>query len=318
MNITEFIIAVFNGFISLTITVIPYFIIGVAFGALLEAYTNKDFASRHIGDGASGVFKATLLGAFLPGCACATIPMARGLKATGAKLGVVSAFIMVSPLLSPHTLVLNYGMLGLRFTVARIVASLIAAIVLGLVFNLLEKRRVTGFVSETEIETKAEIETKKTADTGTNPDSCSSDGSCGCQAAAKPSFWKSAKNITLELGKYFILGMLIASILSALIPEDGIAKYLGSSGVWAYASAIGVGIPLYVCEGEEIPIAQSLLKLGLGPGPTFAFLLGSVGTCIPTIIMAQKVIGRRPIVFYVIFWVLFTVVAGLLFQTIAT
>ena len=306
MDVTGFITTVFDGFVSLTITVIPYFVIGVAFGALLETYTNKDFASRHIGDGASGVFKATLLGAFLPGCACATIPMARGLKATGARLGVVSAFIMVSPLLSPHTLILNYGLLGLRFTVARIVASLIAAVILGLVFNLLEKRRVPGFVSEPEEPPEA----------NSAGDSCCSSDSCGCESETRPTFWNSAKNITLELGKYFILGMLIASILSALIPEDGIAKYLGSSGVWAYASAIGVGIPLYVCEGEEIPIAQSLLKLGLGPGPTFAFLLGSVGTCIPTIIMAQKVIGRRPIIFYVIFWVFFAVISGILFQSL--
>ncbi len=302
----EFFIRVGTEFLSLTLTVLPYFIIGIIVGALLETFTSKDFASKRIGDGVGGVIKATLLGAFLPGCACATIPMARGLKASGAKLGVVGAFIMVSPLLSPHTLFLNYGLLGLQFTVARIVASLVAAITLGLVFNFLEKKRFAGFAPDSAVEIDSI--------------SADSDGNCcdddSCAVDGKVSFWVSAKNITLELGKYFVLGLLIASVLTALIPEGAISEYIGASGIWAYISAVAIGIPLYVCEGEEIPIALSLLNLGLGPGPTFAFLLGSVGTCIPTIIMAQKIIGRRPMIFYLLFWIFFTLGSGIIFQAI--
>ncbi len=305
MNLTDLIKSISTEFISLTLIVLPYFVIGILVGALLETFTNKDFAARRIGSGFSGVVKATLLGAFLPGCACATIPMARGLKATGAKLGVVSAFIMVSPLLSPHTLLLNYGLLGLRFTVARVVFSLAAAMILGLAFNYFENKRIAGFGSDVDSDISG-------ADVSDCDDDCACDTNDNASGLAK--FWSSVKSITLELGKYFVLGLLIASALSALIPEDAIAEYIGSSGIWAYASAVTVGIPLYVCEGEEIPIAVSLLKLGLGAGPTFAFLLGSVGTCIPTIIMAQKIIGRRPMVVYLLFWIVFATVAGILFQ----
>ena len=162
----EFISAVFSEFVSLTITVLPYFMIGVLVGALLETYMSRFSVSKGIGDGSSGVIKATLLGAILPGCACATIPMARGLKATGVSIGVVSAFIMVSPLLSPHTLVLNYGMLGWRFTVARVVASLAGAIILGLTFNYFEKKRLAGFVTEAASDNLA-------------------DDSCGCETEVK-------------------------------------------------------------------------------------------------------------------------------------
>ncbi|MBN4057190.1 permease, partial [bacterium AH-315-J21] len=250
-------------------------------------------------------------GAFLPGCACATIPMARGLKASGAKLGVVGAFIMVAPLLSPHTLFLNYGLLGLRFTVARIVASLVAAITLGLVFNFLEKKRFAGFAPDSVVGIDS---IGVDSDDSHRDEDCCDDDSCAVDG--KVSFWVSAKNITLELGKYFVLGLLIASVLTALIPEGAIAEYIGASGIWAYVSAVAIGIPLYVCEGEEIPIALSLLNLGLGPGPTFAFLLGSVGTCIPTIIMAQKIIGRRPMIFYLLFWIFFALGSGIIFQAI--
>ena len=120
--------------------------------------------------------------------------------------------------------------------------------------------------------------------------------------------------IVKELGKYFLLGMFIASLLTVIIPEETIPKYIGSSGWFAYFVAVLLGIPIYICEGEEIPITLALLKLGLGSGPAFSFLLGSVGTCIPTMIMAQKVIGRKPVLFYIVYWFLFAVGAGLIFS----
>ena len=79
----------------------------------------------------------------------------------------------------------------------------------------------------------------------------------------KPRFWRSFVQITRNLGKYFILGMLIASVLTIFIPEEAIPQYIGSSGIFAYAVAVLVGIPLYVCEGEEIPITDRHTKAAL-------------------------------------------------------
>lgn len=283
-------------FISLVFLVIPYFLFGTAFGALLQTYLKPEFALKYLNKGTSSVVNASILGAVLPGCSCATVPMANGLKGKGARLGTIAAFIMVSPLLSPHTLVLTYAMLGSKFTLARVIFSLSYTIILGIVFNYFEKKKIKGFALPPKPK----------------------DNSCefcppGCEAE-KTGFWQSFTKITKDLGKYFILGMFIASLLTVLIPEEAIPKYIGSSGPFAYLAAVLVGIPLYVCEGEEIPITLALLKLGLGKGPAFSFLLGSVGTCIPTMIMAQKVIGKRPVLFYIIGWFVFAIGSGLLFS----
>lgn len=285
-------------FISLTITVIPYFILGTTFGALMEVYVKPELAFKYLNKGSASVVNASILGAILPGCSCATVPMAEGLKEKGASLGTVASFIMVSPLLSPQTVLLTYAMLGLKFTIARIIFSLSGAIILGLLFNYFEKKKIKGFVS--------------LGKTKSN-DICAS---CppGCEEIEKLSFGRSFFRITKDLGKYFILGMFIASLLMVLIPEETIPKYIGSSGVFAYLVAVLVGIPVYICEGEEIPLTRALLKLGLGKGPAFSFLLGSVGTCIPTMLMSQKIIGKRPVVFYIIYWFVFAVISGLLFS----
>jgi uncharacterized membrane protein YraQ (UPF0718 family) len=222
--------------------------------------------------------------------------MAEGLKEKGARIGTVAAFIMVSPLLSPQTVILTYALLGWKFSLARVVFSLAGAIILGIAFNYFEKNKIKGFVS---------------------PDKFSYAECKSCPPAyevGKIGFWKSFLAIVKELGKYFLLGMFIASLLTVIIPEETIPKYIGSSGWFAYFVAVLLGIPIYICEGEEIPITLALLKLGLGSGPAFSFLLGSVGTCIPTMIMAQKVIGRKPVLFYIVYWFLFAVGAGLIFS----
>ena len=274
-------------FSSLTFSVVPYFILGAAFGAFLKAYLKPDFAIKYLNRGVSSVINAALLGAILPGCACATMPMAEGLKEKKARLGTIASFIMVSPLLSPQTAVLTYALLGWKFTLARIAFSLTGAIILGIAFNYFGRLKPLN----TESESLTPL--------------CS---------VEKIGFLKSFIDIVKDLGKYFILGMFIASLLTVFIPEEAIPKYIGSSGVFAYLVAVLVGIPVYICEDEEIPITLALLKLGLGKGPAFSFLLGSVGTCIPTMLMAQKVIGRKPVLIYIIYWFLFAISSGLIFS----
>lgn len=288
---------VLKEFFSLTIVVFPYFILGTAFGAFLEVYLKPDFVFKFFNRGTSSVINASILGTLLPGCSCATMPMAVGLKEKGARLGAVGSFIMVSPLLSPHTAVLTYALLGWKFTLARIICSLTGAIILGVIFNYLEKRKVKGFIVQNGLLNDAR--------------GLCSDDDCKPE---KKSFFKSFLSIIKTLGKYFLLGMFIASLLTVFIPEEAIPKYIGASGAFAYLAAVLVGIPLYVCEGEEIPVTLALLKLGLGAGPAFSFLLGSVGTCVLTMIMAQKVIGRRPTLFYIFYWFVFAIGSGLLFS----
>ena len=289
-------------FLSLTLIVLPWFIIGVAFGALLERYLNPDIAKRFLGKGLPSVINASLLGAILPGCSCATVPMANGLKQSGSSLATVTTFIMVSPLLSPHTLILNYGMLGWEFTIARIIFSLVGAVLLGVIISILASRSMKGFNFPQSLPSAAPA--------------CTCGAGCDCGDNSRKSFWQSFKSIFKNLGKYFLLGMILASLMTTLVPEEAIPKYIGTSGPLAYLSSIGIGIPLYVCEGEEIPITLALRDLGFGFGPAFAFLLGSVGTCIPTLMMAPKVIGKRPTVLYFIYWLLFALASGLIFDLI--
>ena len=283
-------------FLHLLWDVLPYFILGGVTGALVQVYVGEKYVRWCFSRGALGVTAGAVLGALLPGCSCATMPMADGLKRAGARLGVVAAFVLVSPLLSPHTLVLNARMLGWQFTIARLVLSLGAGVILGMAVNRFEGRSAT-VVAETQ-------------STGAD---CAVGGCRESERCTRPRFWPVLGEIFKDLSVYFLLGLFIASVMMSVIPEESIPRYIGTSGLLAYAVAAAVGIPLYVCEGEEIPITRALLDLGLGAGPALTFLLGSVGTCIPTILMARKLLGRRVLVIYVFAWLVFAVGSGIVF-----
>lgn len=302
-------------FMALTWKVLPFFLIGAIAGAALQAALLRKWSERILGSrGIRPLLAAISAAAILPGCSCATMPMAAGIKDSGApRIGTVAAFIFMSPLLSPITVVLTWAMLGWRMTAVRIAASFAGSIGLGLIINRFDGWFAAG--------TSASADTfpPRRADPACNTTSYRDVADACAQASAvsvTKGFVASLGAILGEITPYFLLGMLIAAALSALLPEEAIPGFLGgSSGFWAYVLAALVGIPLYVCEGEEVPITYALIARGLGPGPALTFLLGSVGTCIPTVLMARKIIGRRATVFYFAYWFVFAIGSGILFQT---
>lgn len=280
-------------FLNTTLEVLPYFAVAVLFSAILETKINTEKLLAPFIKGRFAIIWASVLGGILPGCACATVPLAENLRQKEAGLGVTSAFLMISPLLGPHTIILTYGLLGLKFAVGRVVAAMVGAIALGYGLHWAEKRNLI---------TMPEFEKKPL---------CSTSG-CSDKNCEHPTFFQVFGRTAKLLGGYFILGIFIASALTVWIPPNLIPIYIGT-GFLAYFIAAVIGIPVYVCEGEEIPITKALLNLQLGSGPAFSFMMGAVGTCIPTILMARKLIGTTAIIVYTVYWFVFVIVSGMIF-----
>lgn len=96
-------------FLVLTVKVLPFFLLGAVAGAAFQALLSRKWPDRIFGgEGLRPLFASVGAAALLPGCSCATMPMASGMKDSGApRLGTITAFIFMSPLLSPVTVVLT-------------------------------------------------------------------------------------------------------------------------------------------------------------------------------------------------------------------
>lgn len=298
----DLILPFIQAFLHLTKMVLPFFIMGIAFGALLESTVAFNFIYRYLNSGKRSIVYAAILGGLLPGCACATIPMAEGIRRRGASIATVGAFMLTSPLLAPQTIILTYGMLGLSFTIARIVFALFGGILIGAIFHVLSNMNMLAM---------PEYQEKPVAHT-----CCPPSGVCHNESHPRPSFLNSFVSITKKLSLYFFIGMVIASLLTVLVPVEWVPNTIGTFPTASYVIATVIGIPIYVCEGEEIPVTYSLLALGLANGPAFTFMMGAVGTCIPTLLFAKQLIGKKPVVIYGLFWIIFAPMSGLLFSMI--
>jgi uncharacterized protein len=224
-----------------------------------------------------------------------TMPLAQSLRRRGAALGTLTAFIMIAPILSPHTVVLTATLVSLPMAIGRVALSLAVTLGLGTVLNALERRGTFAPPAK---------------GTTPNKDEC-------CKTECAPEELSGWRRFLIELlanlrslTPYLLGGLFVAALISGTVPPDTIHKYL--RGGWtAYVFAALIGFPIYVCDGGEIPLTRALLAMGVGPGPAFCFMLASVGTCVPTIAVATRIIGWRATVIYLVAWLLLALGGGM-------
>jgi len=324
----ESVIEILKTFGRLGLEIIPYFLAGTLAGAALKSWLPFSIVERHLGPGPRSMVAASVFGGIVPVCSCSMVPVARAMKDGGAALGTVVAFLLVAPVLSPVTVFLTWGWLGPKFTVARILAAFVGAFLAGGLMERISKYPAqaatpanAGKTGETAAEPRMDAEGSGAANEGRDGEA----GACGCgigpEHADVPStalsklrpLWHNSVIILKDLWLYLLLGIAASAIVSVLVPKDLLPSLVGT-GVGAYLLAAAVGVPIYVCSGEEIPIAKALLSINLPAGATFSFLLSSTGICLPTILMASKFLGRKNAAVYAFFWLVFSVCAGLVFS----
>lgn len=287
-----------NTFLHLLLEAVPLFLLGVVVGAGLEAWLKPGWVERWIGSGHRSVAAAALAGAVLPGCAMSTMPLAQSLRRRGAALGTLTAFIMIAPILSPHTIFLTATLVSVPMAFGRVVLSLVVTLALGTLLNALERRGRLG---------------PPAANSTSTNDQCCNTESAGEDVSPWRRFvtqlWSNLRSLT----PYLLGGLFVAALISAAVPAETIHKYL-QDGWTAYLFASLIAFPIYVCDGGEVPLTRALLAMGVGPGPAFCFMLASVGTCLPTIAMATRIIGWSATIIYLIAWLFLAVGGGLLME----
>jgi uncharacterized membrane protein YraQ (UPF0718 family) len=297
---------------SLSLSVAPWFALGVVAAAVVQTFVPQRWAARLLG-GRGGLPAAITAGALLPGCSRTTMPLAMGLRGIGgARLGSLTALVFVAPLLSPITVALTWSLLGWRMTLARVIAALAGSALIGAVINRYEpwfearsRPRIMG--------------ADPALDRGCNDHACApTPTQVGAEPAAFSRLATNAAHTLRRVLPYFLAGMALAATVSALLPEDAIPTALGgASGAWAYLLAAVAGAPLYVCQGEEVPLTYAVLAAGVAPGPALTFLLGSVGMCLPTVVMSRGVLAPRVTYAYIAFWITFAIATGITFQALS-
>ena len=121
--------------------------------------------------------------------------------------------------------------------------------------------------------------------------------------------WRFVKQIMPLL----LVGVFVAGAARMLIPATWITTLAGNNTVWANLAGVFFGVFMYFPTLVEVPIAQTFLSLGMQRGPLLAYLLSDPELSLQSILITQKIIGKKKTWIYVGLVAVFSTLAGLIF-----
>lgn len=282
-----------------------YVLFGMLVAGLLKAFLSPQAVARHLGSGRFWpVVKAALLGVPIPLCSCGVLPAAASLRSQGANRGAVTSFLISTPESGVDSIAITYALMDPVMTVARPVAAMATGVVAGVLENLGGRR--------------GQVEDLK-------PDlSCPLDGCCDgvdCDPAVHAHHHRPSEKLGFglryafgelwaDLAGWFLLGILLAGAITALVPESFFSRYLGG-GITSMLAMLAVGIPLYMCATSSTPIAAALVLKGLSPGAALVFLLAGPATNVVSLTVLSRVLGKRATAIYLASIAVCAVIFGL-------
>ncbi|MCX8025753.1 MAG: permease [Thermanaerothrix sp.] len=124
--------------------------------------------------------------------------------------------------------------------------------------------------------------------------------------------WKFVKQIFPLL----ILGVFLAGIAKGLIPAAWVQAVAGQNTLWANLTGVLFGVFMYFPTLVEVPVARMFLDLGMARGPLLAYLLADPELSLQSILVLNKVMGRKKTSAYVGLVAFMSTLAGYLFGAI--
>ena len=231
------------------------------------------------------------------------------LRKQGASNGATTAFLISTPESGVDSISITYALLDPLMTVARPLTAFFTAAMAGIFENLLGRKKEVN---------------KITPDLSCPVDGCCSGDDCDPEIHSRHhSFLEKIKagigyafgELWEDIAKWFLLGLLLAGLITVLIPDNIFSKYLGP-GLPAMLLMLIVGIPLYICATASTPIAAALILKGVSPGAALVFLLAGPATNMASLTVLVGTLGRRATVIYLSSIAVCSVLFGLMVDQI--
>ncbi len=246
---------------------------GIVIGILMIAILTKiprEFVVSILGtgNGLSGILRATLGGVLLDLCNHGILMVAAKQYERGASTGQVMAFLVASPWNSFSLTLILIALIGIKWTLIFIVASMLIAIITGYIFDIL-------------------VNNKTLPD---NPNKIDLPENFKFWEEAKSQLMSTKYNSSLFIEmikagivesrmviRWILFGVLLAAIIRMLIDASTFENYFGPT-------LVGLGLTILmatiieVCSEGSTPVAADLLTRANAPGNSFAFLMTGVST----------------------------------------
>lgn len=253
-------------FVSLIIQAVPFLVLGVLLSALLVVYVPQRWITAAVPTRtAPAIGVAGLSGAVLPGCECASVPLAAGLVRRGVPQAAALAFLLSAPAINPVVLVATAVAFPGRpeVVLARFVASLGVAVVVAAIWARFGKASLLRLPSRDD------------------------------RDDTQPRFvrFRSAlQHDLLHAGGFLVLGGAIAATVNTAVPTQWIDAL--AENLWLSVLAMALlAVAVSICSEADAFVAASFAPLPLPA--LLAFMVVGPVVDIKLVAMQSGWFGRR-------------------------
>jgi hypothetical protein len=283
-------------FLGIFIEAAPFLLLGTFGSGLVEAFFNKDDLNRLIPrNPLAGALVGGLMGLFFPVCECGVVPLTRRLFKKGLPLSVGVAFLLAAPVMNPIVIASTLAAFGVGPVLyLRLGLTLLIAVITGLVFAAqTHPERLLNATAWAEI-------------SGGSIDSPPlSANQTGVGVFARPSLHEGLPRVMaiaadefFEMGRYLIIGSLLASFMQTVVPQSALLA-VSSGPVISVLAMITLAVILSVCSTVDAFIALAFAGT-FTTGSVLAFLVFGPMVDLKSTLMFLRVFNRKAVVYLIL------------------
>lgn len=281
---------------------------GFLFAGVLSLFFTPERVEGLLGRRAGwrAVLWAVLLGVPLPLCSCGVLPVAAGLRKSGASKGATAGFLLATPQTGLDSIFATYALLGGLFAVTRPLVALLSGLTGGWLIEWLDAEATQVATTKNTKSTKGGDAEATQAAQGVTLEGRVVGGAAGVLRVVNYAFC-----LLGNVARPLALGLTISAAILAFVPPDGlVGEWLAKDWI-AFPVMLLVGLPLYVCSTASIPMALALMAKGLSPGAALIFLIAGPALNGASLTTLWALLGRRSAVLFLAVVALFAVGSGL-------
>ncbi|MEU5847723.1 permease [Saccharopolyspora shandongensis] len=256
-------------FVAVCVQAMPFLVLGVLVSGLIAAFVPPGALRRWLpANPAAAVPVAGVAGVALPGCECASVPVARRLMQQGVAPAAALAFLLAAPAVNPIVLVSTVVAFPDEplMVLARFLGSLLTACVMGWLWARLGKAEWLAERALRRVEAHHGSGSRWVV------------------------FAESARHDLVEAGGFLVLGGLTSAVFNVVVPASWLESLGGQLLLGVLVMAV-LAVVLALCSEADAFVVASMPGLPLIP--KLVFLVVGPAVDLKLIALQSGAFGRR-------------------------
>jgi len=287
-------------------------LLGLFLGGVIDHFIPRQYISAALATSKRrSILHAVILGFFMSVCSHGILALAIQLHKKGAPTPCVVAFLMASPWANLPLTIMLIGFFGVVPAAYIVFVAIVVAVITGFIYQFLESKgwvelNKNTFQLDKDFSVRQDF-VRRWQDYSWSAVQFKHD---------LIGVWQGVISLANMVLWWILIGMGLASLAGAYIPQDFFYQYMGPSALGLLIT-LAVATVLEVCSEGTAPLAFEIFRQTGALGNSFVFLMAGVATDYTEIGLLWHNVGRRTAIWLPVVTVpqiiLFGVIANIIF-----